>query len=75
MLQLGSPARLEVRVNGAPAGQFVLDRPGLFVFELPVPPAPDYLVEVLAGPTFQVPPDERVFTVNLSMMRLTSALS
>jgi ubiquinone/menaquinone biosynthesis C-methylase UbiE len=70
MLASGQPARIQVRVNGAPLSTWHLDRPGLFLLEAPLPAAPEYVVEVAASPSFHMPPDERVFTVNLSMMRL-----
>ncbi|MBI5083987.1 MAG: methyltransferase domain-containing protein [Acidobacteria bacterium] len=70
MLQLGQPAKVEIRANGAAVYVGVLDRPGLFVIEAPLAEAESYVVEFLAGPKFQVPPDERWFTVNLSLMRL-----
>lgn len=68
-LEKGS-ARLEIRANGAPAGQWSLDRPGLFVVETPMPAAQEYVIEITASPTFRVPTDERDLSVNLSMMRL-----
>lgn len=63
--------RINLLANGAEVGAFTLDRPGLFILEAPVgDDAPLYEIEVLAGPKFQFPPDERWFTVNLSHMRL-----
>ncbi|MBI5280894.1 MAG: class I SAM-dependent methyltransferase [Candidatus Solibacter usitatus] len=70
MLELGQPARVEIRANGATVYTGVLDRPGLFVIEAPLAEAESYVVEFLAGPKYRVPPDERWFTVNLSLMRL-----
>jgi SAM-dependent methyltransferase len=70
MLELGEPARVRIRVNGQEVLACVLDRPGLFVLEAPLMEAESYLVEFLATPKFQVPPDQRWFTVNLSLMRL-----
>lgn len=72
MLQQGQPARIELRANGRPLGVWTLDRPGLFVIETPLEEAPEYTVEVIASPTFQMPPDDRTFSVNLSLMRLTA---
>ena len=68
--QVGQPVRLDVRVNGTPAAQTTIERPGLFIIEAPVPDAAEYLVEVNASPTWEAPPDDRIFTVNLSMIRL-----
>ena len=64
------PGEVRVLVNGAIAGSWKLDRPGLFVLEAEVADAPEYEVEILASPEFQVPTDDRTFTVNLSMIRL-----
>lgn len=62
--------RVEVRVNGERVGNWNLERTGLFILEADVPDAPEYQVEVLAGPSWQAPPDRRVFTVSLSNLRL-----
>jgi hypothetical protein len=67
---LRRPVRVEVRVNGAPAAGNTLDRPGLFIIEADLPSATEYDVEILAEPTWQAPPDDRVFTVHISMLRL-----
>ncbi|MBM3774854.1 MAG: methyltransferase domain-containing protein [Acidobacteria bacterium] len=66
----GAPVRFRVSANGVPLGQTTLSRPGLFVFEAPVPPAPQYTIEISASPAWTAPPDVRAFTVNLSMLRL-----
>jgi hypothetical protein len=63
-------ARIRVMVNGAPAGEMGLDRPGLFVFETDLPEAAEYLVEIQAQPVWRAPGDERDLTVTLSMIRL-----
>jgi hypothetical protein len=57
-------------VNGAVLQTWKLDRPGLFVLEADVPEAAEYAIEIHASPVFTLPPDDRVFTVNLSMIRL-----
>lgn len=63
--------RLAVKANGAAVGSFTVHRPGLFILEAPLTdPAPVFEIEVTAAPSFQLPPDERWFTVNLSHMRL-----
>jgi len=64
------PVQLTMRVNGAEAGHWSQDRPGLFVVEADVPAAPDYHIEFTAGPTWTAPGDTRVLSVNLSMIRL-----
>jgi hypothetical protein len=66
----GAPVRLEVSANGQRAGSWTMERVGLFVFEVDVPDAPEYLLEFNASPVWQCPPDERGLTVNLSMIRL-----
>jgi hypothetical protein len=69
-LQQGRPARLEIRANGESVGHWTLDRPGLFVLEAPIVDAGEYEIEILASPTYKVPPDERTFSVNVSLIRL-----
>lgn len=72
MFAQGEPVKIAIRVNGVAAGQWTLDRPGLFLLEAPAGESREYLVEVQASPVFHAPPDEREFTVNLSMLRLVS---
>jgi ubiquinone/menaquinone biosynthesis C-methylase UbiE len=62
--------RLQVTVNGALAGDWRLDRPGLFVCETPVPAEPRYELEIVVTPVWQAPGDSRPLTVNLSLIRL-----
>jgi ubiquinone/menaquinone biosynthesis C-methylase UbiE len=69
----GIPATIHVNVNGQPAGEWRLDRTGLFVLEANLPQADEYTVEILASPTWQVPTDDRTFTVTLAMIRLVDA--
>jgi hypothetical protein len=71
--QSGQPVRVEVSINGNHAASQALDRPGLFVMEADVPDAPEYLIEIAASPTWVAPEEDRVFTVNLSMIRLVPA--
>lgn len=66
----GRHPQIEARVNGVRVGHWTLDRVGLFVLEAAVPEAAECTVEILAGPEWQTPGDQRVFTVNLSMLRL-----
>ena len=47
-----------------------LDRPGLFVLEADLAAAPEYLVEIAASPLWSIPSDGRLFTVNISLIRL-----
>ena len=56
--------------NGAKVGEWKLDRPGLFILEADLPDANEYRIDIQAGPAWTVPTDDRVFTVNLSMIRL-----
>lgn len=69
----GVPGEVIAIVNGVRVGEWKIDRTGLFVLEADLPAAVDYLVEILASPTWQVPTDDRTFTVNLSMVRLVEA--
>jgi ubiquinone/menaquinone biosynthesis C-methylase UbiE len=62
--------RLIVKVNGAPAGDWTLDRPGLFVCETELPAAAEYLIEIQATPVWQAEGDSRRLSVNLSLLRL-----
>jgi ubiquinone/menaquinone biosynthesis C-methylase UbiE len=66
----GEPVRIEAVVNGSRAGRIAVDRPGVFVFEVDLPDASEYLLEIKATPVWQAPPDTREFTVHLSMIRL-----
>ena len=68
----GIPGEIRATVNGAPAGAWKLDREGLFILEADLPSAEDYMVEIEASPCFTVPTDDRVFSVNLSMIRLVT---
>jgi ubiquinone/menaquinone biosynthesis C-methylase UbiE len=68
--QLGSPVRIELSANGQRVLQQNLDRPGLFVLEADLPAAQEYLIEIAASPLWSIPSDGRLFTVNISMIRL-----
>ncbi|HXP87992.1 MAG TPA: class I SAM-dependent methyltransferase [Bryobacteraceae bacterium] len=70
----GIPGEVRAIVNGAPVGTWKLDRQGLFVLEADLPEAEQYTLEILASPVWQVPTDDRAFTVNLSMIRLVPAV-
>jgi hypothetical protein len=67
---LGEPVRIQVSANGSRVGEMTLGRPGLFVFEADLPDAAEYRVEIQGSPCWQAPPDDRIFTVHLSMLRL-----
>jgi ubiquinone/menaquinone biosynthesis C-methylase UbiE len=66
----GKAVTLAADVNGQRAGEWMLERSGLFIVEANLPDADEYDVRITAGPAWQVPSDDRVFTVNLSMIRL-----
>jgi ubiquinone/menaquinone biosynthesis C-methylase UbiE len=66
----GHPVELSASVNGRPAGEWKLERPGLFIVEADLPEADEYRIDIQAGPCWSVPTDDRTFTVNLSMLRL-----
>jgi SAM-dependent methyltransferase len=70
VFEQGQPVRIAVRVNGAPLETFPLERNGLFVLEADLPGAAEYEVEIQARPKWQAPPDDRWFTVNISLLRL-----
>jgi ubiquinone/menaquinone biosynthesis C-methylase UbiE len=66
----GHPVKLAAFANGRKAGEWTLDRPGLFIVEADLPDSPEYRIDVHAAPAWQVATDDRTFTVNLSMLRL-----
>ena len=66
----GHPVKLRALVNGGQVGEWALSRSGLFLVEADLPDAGEYLVEILAGPSWKVATDDRSFTVSLSMIRL-----
>jgi len=63
---------VELTVNGSRVATQPLERVGLFVIEADLPDAEDYAVEIAATPTWTIPEDDRVFSVNLSMIRLVA---
>ncbi|MBL0155674.1 MAG: class I SAM-dependent methyltransferase [Bryobacterales bacterium] len=67
-------AKVQLRANGQDAGEWKLDRPGLFILETPLPEAEEYTVEILASPVFPEPNQKagegRQLSVNLSLLRL-----
>jgi len=62
--------KVTIGVNNSPVGHLKLERVGLFIFEVDVPEASEYKIRIDAEPIWQNPPDERWFSLNLSMMRL-----
>ncbi len=68
--EFGQPVSVEVLANGANLGRTVIERPGLFIYEADLPDAAEYRIDVNAAPVWTAPPDDRSFTVNLSMVRL-----
>jgi hypothetical protein len=66
----GHSVELAASANGHEVGRWKLDRPGLFIVEADLPESPEYRIEINAGPSWGVPTDDRVFTVNLSKIRL-----
>jgi hypothetical protein len=65
--------RVEAAANGRKITSMQLERAGLFIIEADLPDAPEYLIEIAASPTWEAPPDDRIFTVSLSMIRLVPA--
>src|SRR5260370_23416338 len=70
----GQPV-VEIRANGVRVAQQLLERVGLFIIEADLPEAQTYNIEIAAAPAWDVPDDDRTFTVNISMIRLVDAES
>ena len=66
---------VEIRANGVRVAQHALERVGLFIIEADLPEAETYNIEIAAAPEWTVPGDDRIFTVNISMIRLVDAES
>ena len=66
----GHPVELSTSANGYKVGEWRLDRSGLFIVEADLPDAEEYRIDIQAGPPWTVPTDDRILTVNLSMLRL-----
>jgi ubiquinone/menaquinone biosynthesis C-methylase UbiE len=66
----GAQPQIGITVNGTPLKTWTMERTGLFILEADLPEAPHYAIEINASPTWQAPPDDRTFTVTLSMIRL-----
>ncbi|MBM3725867.1 MAG: methyltransferase domain-containing protein [Acidobacteria bacterium] len=69
-LAVQGTVRVTTRVNGAAAGDWRLDRTGLFIVETEVAEAPSYEVELSATPRWMPPIDDRMLSVNFSSIRL-----
>ena len=59
--------------NDQPAGSITLRRPGTFLFEAMLPPAPEYRLGIRVDPTIRIPNDDRPYGVNFSLIRLAPA--
>jgi ubiquinone/menaquinone biosynthesis C-methylase UbiE/ribosomal protein L37AE/L43A len=66
----GQPVRVEILANGARVAHQTIERPGLFIVEADLDEAPEYRIDIQCSPTWEAPGDDRVFTVNISMIRL-----
>jgi hypothetical protein len=60
----GKPVTLAAEVNGQRAGEWTLERSGLFIVEANLPDAEEYNIHIASGPEWQAEGDDRVFTVN-----------
>ena len=69
----GKPLKIAIAMNGLRAGEWTLDRAGLFILEASVPDAAEYQVELEVSPVWHIHPDVRDLTVNISMIRLVPA--
>ena len=69
----GEPVAITVAANGAEVGRTTYDRAGLFIFEADLPSAAEYTITISALPVWHAPPDDRLFSVNLGMIRLFPA--
>lgn len=61
---------VKVTVNGEAMAPRTVDRPGLFVLEYDLPEAAKYHLELQFSPTFVAPPDKRLLSANIGMIRL-----
>ncbi len=72
-LAQGKPVKKSDSANGAEVGRAVFERAGTFIFEADLPPAGEYKIEIAASPTWKAPPDARLFSVSVGMIRLEAA--
>jgi SAM-dependent methyltransferase len=68
--QQGLPVHVSVLSNGRGVAAQILERPGLFVMEAGLPEASEYTIEIAAAPIWTAAGEDRIFTVNISMIRL-----
>jgi len=61
---------VSIRCNGSAVAAQILERPGLFVIEADLPEASEFALQLESVPTWSVPDEDRIFTVNISMIRL-----
>jgi len=66
----GQPVRVSVSANGRGVAAQALERPGTFVIEADLPDAPEYTIDIAARPTWTVADEDRIFSVNIGMIRL-----
>jgi SAM-dependent methyltransferase len=66
----GAAPTIELKVNGQTISKQQLERNGMIVIEAPVPSAAEYQLEILAGPTWRAPGDQRDLTWMVSLIRL-----
>jgi hypothetical protein len=62
--------KLSASANGQKAGEWKLDRSGLFLVEADLPESGEYRIDIQAGPAWMNAGDPRTLTLNLSMIRL-----
>lgn len=67
-----SSVRVAFFANGSPVGALNLTAPGTFLFEGPLPDAPEYQVMFHVEPAIRVPHDDRLYGVNFSLIRLVA---
>lgn len=67
------PTRIKMLVNEQMAGEWKLDRPGLFVLAAALPASDTYNVKLEVSPVHTAPNDDRQLSVNISMIRLLPA--
>ena len=67
------PGEIRLVVNGSALQTFTLERTGLHILEADLPQAEEYIVEIRASPVWQLPPDERMLSITVSMIRLVPA--
>lgn len=64
--------RIDLTANGAKAGNFAVERPGLFVIEASVAAAEDYQFQLAVSPDHQPPGEARRLSVTIGRVQLLS---